>query len=100
MRPLSLTERVARSGTLHSEGGQMNPPPKETDALLHAPKAAAQLLPRLHGLVLFQAGGARVRRCVACNCRVTNDNLGGYDGRSASRRSLLSSMRGRPGRWA
>ena len=24
-----------------------------------------------------------IRRCVACGCRVTNRNLGGYDGRSA-----------------
>jgi hypothetical protein len=59
------------------------PPVKERGELLHAPKAAVQLQRRFRILALFQVARRQIRWCVVCNCSVTNDNLGGYDGRSA-----------------
>src|SRR5256885_8775195 len=44
-----------------------------------------QLRSRYHSPLLLQAfaGPSRARRCLACEKRVTNKNLGGNDGRSA-----------------
>jgi hypothetical protein len=59
-------------------------PPKETGALLHAPKnepLVAYRLPRFLQAVGNRRGSQR--RCVSCNCCITNRKLGGYDGRSA-----------------
>lgn len=54
-------------------------PPKETGALLHAPKAELLLVYCRPGFL--QAVGnrrARQRRCVSCGRFVGNSNLGGH----------------------
>jgi hypothetical protein len=58
-------------------------PPNETGALLHAPVLKLQSLRAYHLLVRAQVRRALIRRCVSCDSRLTNQNLGGNDGRSA-----------------
>jgi hypothetical protein len=64
----------------------MNSPPKETGALLHAPKAPTQLY-RTYAFLLtlqpFRGRKAPIRRGVSCDACVTNRTLGDYSGRSA-----------------
>jgi hypothetical protein len=43
----------------------------------------AELVRAYSILGFLQPAGSSARRCVVCNCRVTNRNLGGNDGRSA-----------------
>jgi hypothetical protein len=58
-------------------------PPNEKGALLHAPVPKLKLQTTYCFLRLAQVGSAVIRRCVSCDSRVTNQNLGGNDGRSA-----------------
>jgi len=63
----------------------MKSPPKETRGVQTALKTA-ELLATYRLLAFLQPfSGGRVasRRCVSCDSRLTNRNLGGYDGRSA-----------------
>jgi hypothetical protein len=57
-------------------------------------RASARLLPERK----FFAPETELRRCVVCGAHVTNDNLGGYSGRSALGGDLwcLSCADGRP----
>jgi hypothetical protein len=48
----------------------------------------AELLRAYSVLGFLQPAKSAARRCVACGCRVTNGNLGGYNGRSALSGSL------------
>jgi hypothetical protein len=65
----------------------LGPPGNEKSALLHAPKVA-ELLRSYSGFGFLQPAKIPVRRCVACGSRVTNQSLGGHDGRSALSGSL------------
>lgn len=44
---------------------------------------AAELLRLYAGFGFLQPARLLTRQCVVCGCRVTNQNLGGYNGRSA-----------------
>jgi hypothetical protein len=59
-------------------------------------RASAKLLPEQK----FFAPETELRHCVACGCTVTNQNLGGYNGRSALSGELfcVSCADGRPER--
>jgi len=57
-------------------------PPKRKRGLPTAPQLL-ELLVWYRVLALLQALKVPVRRCVSCNSRLTNHNLGGNDGRSA-----------------
>jgi hypothetical protein len=60
----------------------MNAPPKKRAAGLEPPKAAELLRPYA-GFGFLQPGRLLPRQCVGCGCWVSNQNLGGYNGRSA-----------------
>jgi hypothetical protein len=58
-------------------------PRNEKGALRHAPVPKLKLQTAYCLLSLAQVGRAVIRRCVSCDSRVTNRNVGGHDGRSA-----------------
>ncbi len=62
----------------------MNAPPEnEKGALLHAPIPKLKLRTTYCFLGAVQVRRVVIRRCISCDSRVTNRNLGGYDGRFA-----------------
>jgi hypothetical protein len=60
----------------------MNGPPKEKRGCYAALKTT-ELLRAYWVLTFLQRTKVPARRCVSCNSRITNRNLGGNDGRSA-----------------
>jgi hypothetical protein len=62
-------------------------PPKEKRGLGTALQTA-ELLRAYSVFGFLQPAKSPARRCLACGCRVTNRNLGGYSGRSALSGSL------------
>src|SRR5438445_567957 len=69
----SFTSKWRATMKLHNEKG----------ALLHAPIPKLRLRAAYHLLRLPQVQRAVIRRCIACDARVNNRNLGGNNGRSA-----------------
>ena len=65
----------------------MRSPPKEIAAWETALQTA-ELLGSYSVFDLLQSTTSPARRCVACGCRVTDRNLGCYNGRSALSGSL------------
>ena len=63
----------------------MTSPPKESGGPPTALKVAKLPIAYRFSLFpqVFSGCRAATRRCVSCDSRVTNRNLGGYDGRSA-----------------
>jgi hypothetical protein len=66
----------------------LDPPGKGKSALLHAPIPKLKLRTTYCFLTLVQGRKGVVRRCVSCDSRVTNQNLGGFGGRSALSRPV------------
>lgn len=60
----------------------MSPPGKEKP-LLGGKGLRKRIKTAYRLLLLLQARQSLARRCVCCNCRVTNRNLGGCSGRTA-----------------
>ena len=58
-------------------------PPKKEGRLCTTALQKLQLQRAYRLLVSLQARRVVVRRCVSCDSRVTNQNLGGFGGRSA-----------------